>query len=203
MAEGECVTSFNRSNLVSIITINFNQAEITRQFLESSKSLKYPNYEIIVIDNGSTDPFHDSINCREFPNLKLIRSETNLGFTGGNNLGMDEAKGDYFFIVNNDTELSPWLLNNLLNPFFENPEIGVVCPKIRFFDSPQLIQYAGYNPINMFTGTATSIGFNEVDNGQFDEPHPTSFAHGCAMMIRREVVDRVGRFAERFFLYYE
>lgn len=203
MAERECIVSSNEVSLVSIITINFNQADITRQFLESSKSLTYPNYEIIVVDNGSVHSFYDCIDGANYPNLRLIRSETNLGFTGGNNLGMKEAKGDYFFIVNNDTELSPWLLDNLLKPFSEDSRIGVVCPKIRFFDAPKILQYAGYTPINMFTGKATSIGFNEEDNGQFDEPHPTSFAHGCAMMIRREVVDRVGRFAERFFLYYE
>jgi GT2 family glycosyltransferase len=203
MAEGECVASVSGVPLVSIITINYNQAEITRQFLESSKFLKYSNYEIIVVDNGSIKPLFDCVEATAYPGLRLIRTETNLGFTGGNNLGMKEAKGDYFFIVNNDTELSPMLLDNLIKPFSENDRIGVVCPKIKFFDAPELIQYAGYNPINMYTGTATSVGFNEVDEGQFDEPHPTSFAHGCAMMIRRVVVDRVGRFAERFFLYYE
>ncbi|WP_332367905.1 glycosyltransferase family 2 protein [Spirosoma telluris] len=76
-------------------------------------------------------------------------------------------------------------------------------PKIRFFDPPQLVQYAGYNPINLYTGTATAIGFNQKDSGQFDQPHPTYFAHGCAMLVSRKVVEQVGRFAERFFLYYE
>ncbi len=203
MAKRERVEDVGGSAHVSIITINYNQAELTRQFLESAKLLTYPTYEIIVVDNGSVQPLHNAINTDHYPHLRLLRSETNLGFTGGNNLGMQEAHGDYFFIVNNDTELSPTLIEDLLTPFAKNPKIGVVCPKIRFYDAPQHVQYAGYNPMNMYTGTATTIGSNKADDGQFDEPHPTYFAHGCAMMIHRTVVEQVGRFAERFFLYYE
>ncbi|GAB3718495.1 glycosyltransferase family 2 protein [Spirosoma lituiforme] len=203
MAKRERVVGTDESALVSIITINYNQADVTRQFLESAKGLTYPAYEIIVVDNGSVEPFAGTVNVSQYPHLRYIRSEVNLGFTGGNNLGMQEARGDYFFIVNNDTELSPTILEDLLAPFAERPDIGVVCPKIRFYDSPQLLQYAGYSPINMYTGTATAIGCNQTDMGQYDEPHATNFAHGCAMMIRRTVVEQVGRFAERFFLYYE
>lgn len=203
MAKRERVEGRNERAFVSIITINYNQAEITRQFLESAKTLNYPHYEIIVVDNASVQPFEATIDQTLFPTLQIVRSEVNLGFTGGNNLGIQVAKGDYYFIVNNDTELSPTLLDELLKPFMENEQVGVTCPKIRFFDAPQLVQYAGYNPINMFTGQATAIGFKQKDDGQFDQPHPTYFAHGCAMMVSRNVVERVGRFAERFFLYYE
>ncbi|GAB2587917.1 glycosyltransferase family 2 protein [Spirosoma areae] len=206
MAERERVADQNPSDaypLVSIITINYNQAELTRQFLESSTRLTYPNYEIIVVDNASAQPLCSAIDPVAYPALRLLRSDTNLGFTGGNNLGIEAARGDFFFIVNNDTELSPGLLDELLKPFAENQQIGVTCPKIRFFDAPHLVQYAGYNPINLYTGTATAIGYNQVDDGRFDEPHTTYFAHGCAMMVSRQVVEKVGRFAERFFLYYE
>ncbi|GAB4018550.1 glycosyltransferase family 2 protein [Spirosoma migulaei] len=191
------------SALVSIITINYNQAELTRQFLESVKELTYPNYELIVVDNASVQLLSDYLDPAEYAHLRLIRSEVNLGFTGGNNLGIQEAKGDFFFIVNNDTELAPTVLEELLTPFRENKQVGVTCPKIKFFDAPQLVQYAGYNPINLYTGTATAIGFNQKDDGRFDQPHPTYFAHGCAMLVSRQVVEQVGRFAERFFLYYE
>lgn len=203
MAERERVDTDGRLALVSIITINYNQAEITRQFLESTKLLTYPNYELIVVDNASDIPLSTAIDSTAYPHLTLIRSEINRGFTGGNNLGIQHAKGDFLFIVNNDTELSAGLLEALLQPFTMNPQVGVTCPKIRFFDPPQLLQYAGYNPINMFTGQATAIGFKQPDTGQFDRPHTTYFAHGCAMMVSREVVEKVGRFAERFFLYYE
>jgi GT2 family glycosyltransferase len=188
---------------VSIITINYNQADTTLEFIESCKQLNYKNFEIVVVDNASVPALLDVIDLPALPNLRVVRSEQNLGFTGGNNLGMQEAKGDYFFIVNNDTELNPTLIDDLINPFYEDDQIGVTCPKIRFYDNPSVIQYAGYSPMNMLTGTAVPIGLNQKDDGHFDQSGTTNFAHGCAMMLPREVVEKVGRFAERFFLYYE
>jgi GT2 family glycosyltransferase len=196
-------TAANALALVSLVTINYNQAEITRQFLESSRSLTYPNVEIIVVDNASEPALSTCIDPDQYPNLHLIRSERNLGFTGGNNLGIEAAKGDFLFIVNNDTELTPDLLDKLLEPFQLDARIGVTCPKIKFYDMPDVLQYAGYNSMNMYTGTATPVGLNQPDTGQYDTPGVTNFAHGCAMMVRREVIEKVGRFAERFFLYYE
>ncbi len=201
MAEGERLTP--APACVSIVTINYNQAETTREFLESARMLTYPNVEIVVVDNASETALLTQIDPARYPNLKVVRSDTNLGFTGGNNLGMDHARGDYFFIVNNDTELEPSVLEALLAPFDLNSQVGVTCPKIRFYDSPRLVQYAGYNPMNMYTGTATIIGYNQTDDGRYDRPGPTNFAHGCAMLVSRKVVERVGRFADRFFLYYE
>ncbi|MBO0950255.1 glycosyltransferase family 2 protein [Fibrella forsythiae] len=188
---------------ISLVTINYNQAEMTRLFLESARGLTYPAFEVIVVDNASSPALSTQLDLNQYPFARLIRSEQNMGFTGGNNLGIDAAKGDYFFIVNNDTELEPNLLTELIKPFLENPQVGVVCPKIRFFDAPNLVQFAGYGPMNMFTGTAHLVGFNQPDGPQFDQPGTSPFAHGCAMLVSRAVVNRVGRFADRFFLYYE
>ena len=206
MAEGERVSPNppkSVSPLVSIITINYNQAEVTRQFLDSCRSLTYPNYEIIVVDNASVPALDTVVDLPGYSHLRLIRTERNLGFTGGNNVGIAAARGDYFFIVNNDTELTPTLLDELLWPFSTNDRIGVTCPKIRYFDTPTIVQYAGYNPMNMYTGTATPVGLNQPDGSHYDQPGITHFAHGCAMLVSRVVVDKVGRFADRFFLYYE
>ncbi|QKZ13394.1 glycosyltransferase family 2 protein [Spirosoma sp. KUDC1026] len=207
MAKGERVAEEGRPAgspaLISLVTINYNQAEITRQFLESTRSLTYPNVEIIIVDNASQPVLSTCLDASQYPNLRIIRSERNLGFTGGNNLGIEAANGDFLFIVNNDTELTPTLLDELLEPFRIDPRIGVTCPKIKFYDTPDVLQYAGYNSMNMYTGTATPVGLNQPDSGQYDTSGVTNFAHGCAMMVRREVIERVGRFAERFFLYYE
>ncbi|MFT4031639.1 MAG: glycosyltransferase family 2 protein [Siphonobacter sp.] len=189
--------------LVSFITINYNQPEITRQFLDSCQKLTYPHIEIIVVDNASRERLSSVIFEGLYPKLKIIRSEVNLGFTGGNNLGMAQASGDYFFIVNNDTEPEGQLVEELLEPFAKDSQIGVTCPKIKFFDQPDIVQFAGYNPMNLFTGTATPIGLYEKDGIQFDTSGYTCFAHGCAMMVKKEVIQKVGRFAEKFFLYYE
>lgn len=188
---------------VSIITINYNQTATTCAFLESARHLTYPNYEIIVVDNASVENPDEPINRGQFPNVRIIRNEKNLGFTGGNNVGIAAATGDYLFIVNNDTELTPGLIERLLEPFQADERVGVTCPKIRYFHRPDMIQYAGYHPLNKLTGQTGAVGTNEVDRGQYDQSGPTCFAHGCAMMVKREVIEQVGRFAERFFLYYE
>jgi GT2 family glycosyltransferase len=138
-----------------------------------------------------------------YPNTKVLRSEVNLGFTGGNNWGMREARGDLIFIVNNDTEVTPDLLDVLTEPFYKDDSIGVTCPKIRFHHSPDIIQYAGFNPLDLYTGRASAIGNKEVDKGQYDRSGYTHGAHGCAMMVKREVIDKVGMFPEKFFIYYE
>ncbi|MGN7723880.1 glycosyltransferase family 2 protein [Chitinophaga sp. 22620] len=189
--------------LVSIIALNYNQTAVTCEFLETTKNLTYRNFETIVVDNGSaTDP-SAQIKAGNYPNLKLILSPVNLGFTGGNNLGMQHAAGDFVFIVNNDTEMTPDLLEQLLAPFEEDASIGVVCPKIRFYHHPNVIQYAGFHPMNLLTGRTWAVGSKEEDKGQHNVSGPTSCAHGAAMMVKREVIDKVGRFADKFFIYYE
>lgn len=188
---------------VSIITLTWNQTEVTCAFLESTRNLTYKNYEILVCDMGSNIDPTEHINAQNYPNTKVLRSEKNLGFTGGNNWGIRQAKGDFIFIVNNDTEVTPDLLDVLLEPFSQDNRIGVTCPKIRFYYHPDIIQYAGFNPINVYTGRTTSVGNKEVDNGQYDISGYTHGAHGCAMMVKREVIDQIGMFPEKFFIYYE
>src|SRR5205814_8688031 len=128
--------------------------------------LTYKNYEILVCDMGSEIDPTAEIHSGNYPNSRVLRSETNLGFTGGNNWGIRQSKGDFVFIVNNDTEVTPGLLNELLEPFFQDSTVGVTCPKIRYYSHPDLIQYAGFNPINVYTGRTTSVGNGEIDKGQ-------------------------------------
>ncbi len=189
--------------LISIITLNWNQTNVTCEFLESTRKLNYKNYEILVCDMASDVDPTESINAHNYPNTKVLRSEKNLGFSGGNNWGIQQAKGDFVFIVNNDTEVTPDLLDVLIAPFYKDASIGVTCPKIKYYYKPNIIQYAGFNPINVYTGRTTAIGSMEVDNGQYNSSRVTYGAHGCAMIVKREVIDKVGVFPENFFLYYE
>jgi hypothetical protein len=188
---------------ISIITLNYNQTDITCAFLESTRKLEYPNYEILVCDMASASDPAPKILAGNYPNTRLLKCKKNLGFAGGNNWGMRQAKGEFLFIVNNDTEVTPRLLHKLIEPFFEDPEIGVTCPKIKYYSNPNIIQYAGFNPMNVYTGRTTSIGLMEEDRGQHNISRTTSAAHGCAMMVKREILEKVGMFAEKFFLYYE
>lgn len=192
----------NSKPLISIITVNFNQPEVTLELLESLKESAYKNYEVIVVDNGSTVNPEETLKNR-FPEVHYIRSGENLGFAGGNNLGIKKAKGDFLFFINNDTEITPSLFEELLNSFGENQAIGVVSPKIKYFYNPTLIQYAGYTPVSSFTGRNMAIGQREEDLGQHDQVCYTSYAHGAAMMVKREVIDQVGGIPEEYFLCYE
>jgi GT2 family glycosyltransferase len=189
--------------LVSIITLNYNQAAVTAEFLESSKKLLYPFFEILICDMGSTEDPASIFKNADYPNTRLLRSTKNLGFAGGNNWGIRQARGEFIFIVNNDTDLTPDIIRQLMEPFFKNPAIGIVCPKIKYFDDPRIIQYAGFMPMNPFTGRTSSIGDHETDNGQYNISGVTNGAHGCAMMVKKEVIEKTGLFPENFFLYYE
>ncbi len=188
---------------ISIITLNYNQTDVTCAFLESTRKLRYRNYEILVCDMDSAVDPTKQILAGNYPNTRLLLRKENLGFAGGNNWGMRQANGDFMFIVNNDTEVTDDLLEKLLQPFFSDETIGVTCPKIKYFDQPNVIQYAGFNPMNNYTGRTTSIGTLEEDIGQYDVSGPTFGAHGCAMMVKKEVIEKVGMFPEKFFLYYE
>jgi GT2 family glycosyltransferase len=189
--------------LVSIITIHFNQLKITCEFLRSLKKLSYPNFEIIVIDNASAEDSTHQITS-EFPSVRFYRTTKNLGFSGGNNLGMKLALGDYFFIVNNDTEIvDANLIEKLIEPMQNDPSIGMTSPKIRYFDHPEVIQFAGYNKINSFTGRNSQVGDHKIDRGQYNISGFTNYANGAAMMVKREVAHNVGVFTDHFFLMYE
>lgn len=186
---------------VSIVTVNYNGLELTRKLILSLAKITYPNYEVIVVDNASRES--PAVLMEEFPSLKLILNPTNEGFAGGNNRGFEVADGEYLLMLNNDTEVPANFLEPLVSRFQSDERIGVVCPKILYFDNPKIIQYAGYTPIHPITGQGFGIGFNEIDQGQYDEARETARAHGAAMMISRRAFDAVGPMFEDYFLYYE
>jgi len=188
--------------LVSIITVNYNQSEITCQLLESLRKITYPNIEIFVVDNASFKDDPSPIKKR-YPEVFFILSEINLGFAGGNNLAIRESKGEYILLINNDTEVNAGFLEPLIKKMTTNPKIGAVSPKILYFYHPDMIQYAGFEPMSPITIRQHAIGFNQKDNGQFDIDKLTDFGFGAAMIVSRDVINKVGLMADIFFLYYE
>lgn len=188
--------------LVTIITINFNQLQHTLDLLKSLRKVTYPNFETIVVDNCSkVNPLTDIKN--QYPEVKVIVSNENLGFAGGNNLGIREAKGEYILFLNNDTEVDPDFLQPMVELFEKNPSAGAASSKIIYYNSDNIIQYAGSTCLNPLTGRNKRIGYMERDMGQHDTLRETDLAHGCAMMVPRRVIDKVGMMPELFFLYYE
>ena len=186
---------------ISIITVNYNGYKDTAELIDSIPSDKC-SLEVIVVDNASLEDEASMIEAR-YPQVKVIRSDKNLGFAGGNNLGIKAANGKYLFFVNNDTYFRDFNIEALVNRLESSSDIGVVCPKIRFSYGEQNIQYAGYTPLSRITVRNRAIGFNEPDNGQYDVSHQTPYAHGAAMMVKREVIEKVGMMPENYFLYYE
>ncbi len=187
--------------LVSIVTINFNNTDVTRALLNSLRQATYPSLEVIVVDNSNKESC--AILENEFPEIKYLNPGANLGFAGGNNRGIEISTGDYILLLNNDTEVDPGFMEPLVARMQSDAEIGIVCPKLLYYDEPDVIQFAGFQPINPVTGRGFSIGYLEKDNGQHNTAMPTSRAHGAAMMFSRTGLNKVGLMAELFFLYYE
>ncbi|MEM9649102.1 MAG: glycosyltransferase family 2 protein [Bacteroidota bacterium] len=188
--------------LVSIITINYNESGVTLELLQSIRELSYPNYEVIVVDNASPKDNPDIIKD-QFPEVNLIKSKENLGFAGGNNLGLKQAKGDFLLFINNDTIVPENFIEPLVETLEGDETIGMVSPKIKFHWDPSLIQYAGYTPMNRWTIRNNSIGYHQKDDGNYDQPGETQSIHGAAMMVPKRIVEEVGAMTEVYFLYYE
>lgn len=199
---------------VSIITVNYNSEQATKKLLESLKHLKVSNLvlDILVVDNGSEKVFVTN------EKVNVIRSNTNTGFAGGCNIGIKKALetgADYVLLINNDTTVDPSLIKNLLNVMESNYKIGVVTPKIYFSkghefhkdryeqkDLGKVLWFAG-GYIDWKNAQSVHIGMDEVDRGQHDKIQKIDFATGCCMMIKKEVIENIGMFDEKYFLYYE
>lgn len=185
---------------LSIITINYNGFKDTCELIDSITLTD--EMEVIVIDNASKEDEAYLISQR-YPQVKTIRSDKNLGFAGGNNLGIKAAKGKYIFLINNDTYFKDFNIQPLINRLESSSTIGIVCPKICFAWGNNPIQFAGYTPISNITVRNQAIGYGEEDQGQYDAAHPTPYAHGAALLIKREAIEKVSVMPECYFLYYE
>ncbi len=189
--------------LVSFITVNYNGLRDTVELIKSIHETVFSiSYEIIVVDNASTtDEAHK---LREFfDDIIVIQSEKNLGFAGGNNMGIKLATADYFFFINNDTLVSEDHFSELINKMDETPMIGGISPKLKFAYSPKNIQFAGFSPLSSITLRNEILGYGQPDEGQYEIAHVTPYLHGAAMLISRKVCEVVGLMSNIFFLYYE
>lgn len=188
--------------LVSFLTVNFNQPAVTLELLHTLPQLSYPHWEIIVVDNGS-EPSDLEEECQKLERVRWVRSEQNLGFAGGNNLGLKYCNGDFIFLINNDTELPPDFLEPIIELFNQDENIAAVSPRIRYYHQPDTLQYAGFTPVNPFTLRNRAIGNKEKDQPQYQKNYPTSYCHGAAMCVRKSAIDKVGPMYHGYFLYYE
>ncbi len=190
----------SQKGLVSIVTINLNGLENLRDLLPSLLKLKYKNVEMIIVDHGSTDGSIEYIK-RHYPRVKLLEKKKNLGFAKGNNLGVKETKGEYVLLLNDDTVVQPNLLTELVAALEKEKILGVVQPKIIFVDSRKL-QSAG--AFLTSSGFLYHFGYDKNPKlKKYNESSEIFSANGSCMLIKREVIDKVGLFDDEFFLYFE
>lgn len=190
------------SPAVSFISVNYNQPEVSLAMVASLNRLTFTDWECILVDNGSLPSLlEEALSAHE--KVRFIRSEKNLGFAGGNNLAIDQARGQYLYLVNNDTELPPNHLEPILEFALRQKDLGALSPRIIYHQGQGKIQYAGATPLNPLTLRNRYIGQGEIDQGQYNMIRPTAFGHGAALFLPAKVVKEVGKMHADYFLYYE
>jgi len=188
---------------VSIIILNYNGREFLEGCLGSVLKTDYRNFEVIFVDNGSTDGSVEYIEKRfgNDPRLKIIRNERNLGFSGGNNVGIRHAKGEYIVLLNNDTIVEPDWLRKLVDVMEVRRDIGIAQPAILFLDTKK-IQTLG-NLVDKLLMLVKPLGYDRTFPGKMPRILKVTFPLGACLIIRRETLRKVGLFDEKFLIYHD
>ena len=194
--------------LVSIVIVTRNRKVITLDCLESVLKMNYPNFEVILVDNGSTDGTAGAVEKQHSRQartvgghqLKVIEVGKNLGLNGGKNLGQKHAGGDYILFLDSDTLVDKQLLAELIDLAESDPRIGIVCPKMYYLKPKEVIWYAGAE-VNLLTSQTSNIGVNEKDFGQWDQIRETQFAP-TAYLVTSKVIKKLKGHDEKLFMTY-
>lgn len=192
---------------ICIILVNYNGYDDTVECIKSIENSDYDNYKIILVDNGSKDK-NKILNDNYINNAAdVIISEENLGFSGGNNLGIKYAQEkydpEYYLLLNNDTVITKDTISNLKKGFDFDSKAGIITGKIYYFSEPKTIWAAG-GKFNFNTGIADQPELGKIDDGvQYENTCVVSFATGCTMLISKQVINTVGYLEESYFLYAE
>jgi len=194
--------------LAYIVILNWNGWRDTVECLASLRALTYPRYHTVVVDNASTDDSEARVRGAA-PEVTILQAGANLGYAGGNNLGIRHALAcgaEYVWLLNNDTTVATDALGELVDAargWESNQElIGVVGSKIYYAREPNRLWWAG-GRVDWRRGIANHVGINEDDHGQYDALTESETANGASMLIARETFERIGLFDERYFLYFE
>jgi GT2 family glycosyltransferase len=186
----------NNQPLVSIVIVNWNGAAHLPVCLAALRAQTYRNFEVIVADNASQDESLKLL-ARDYPEVKVIALSKNLGFTGGNNAGIRAARGEIIILLNNDTEVDPRWLEEILAAFARHPEAGIVASKMKLFDRRDTLHTAG--DFYRLDGLPGNRGVWEIDRGQYDREEYVFSACGGSAAYRKSMLDQIGLLDEDFF----
>ena len=188
--------------LVSVIIVNWNGGQVFKECLSSLSKIDNPNWELIIVDNGSTDGSENlEKDLRPPKGYRVIHNKKNLGFAPANNQGVELATGKYILLLNNDTKVDLDFLSKLVARMETDPKLAVIQPKIYLMDKPGILDNAG----SFFTkiGFLHHWGFMQKDGPEFSVEREIFSAKGACMLIRKKVVEKVGLFDKDFRSYFE
>lgn len=190
---------------VAIIVLTWNGKELTLDCLDSLSHLTYENRTVYLVDNASVDGTAEAVRERFGDAVIMIRNKTNLGFSKGNNAGIEAALGnghDFVLLLNNDTVVDPSLITHLVDAMERSPGTGIAGPKIYYHTPSDHIWFAG-GEVFLWRGVARHIGIRDKDTGQYNEEREVDYITGCALMARRAVFERIGMLDHSYRAYFE
>jgi GT2 family glycosyltransferase len=186
--------------LVSVIIVNYNGRHFLRDCLPSLRGQSFRDFQTYVVDNGSTDGSLQLLET-DFPWVRTVAANRNLGFCGGNNLAMREARSEFIALLNNDTVVEPNWLEELVHVMQANPGIGICASRILYLAQPEVLYAVG--DTYAVWGAALKRGGGERATGSFEQPSEVFSACACAALYRRNMLDQIGLFDEDFFSHCE
>jgi GT2 family glycosyltransferase len=192
-----------RPVMVSVVIVTWNRRELLRNCLQSLALQQGPRFEVILVDNSSSDGSVEMAE-REFGAtgrliLRVICNSENRGFCTANNQGIALAQGAFIALLNNDAEAEPGWIEGLAGAFTARPAVGMAASKILVWEDPARIDKAGH--LIYLDGQNRGRGSGQLDTGQFDKSEEVLWPDGCAAMYRRAMLDEIGGFDEDFFAY--
>jgi len=189
----------NSAPLISVVIPNWNGKHFLAECIDSLNEQTFRDFEIILVDNGSTDGSAEFAEERYGNFIRIIRNKKNLGFTGGNNVGIEAARGEYIVLLNNDTWAHPNWLDELVKATHLGPPVGMWASKVYSYYKRSQIEAVG--ELIYWDGLSRSRGQYEQERGQYEEMEEIFFPPGCGGMYRKVVFEEIGLFDEDFFAY--
>jgi len=192
-----------REPLVGVVVLNWNGIDDTLACLDSLRRGTFGNYELVLVDNGSDEAEVERL--RQLTGVTLIEHRENVGFTRGNNAGIRAALArgcSHVLLLNNDTVVEETMLERLVGAVERDPRIGIVGPKIHYFDEPGVIWFAG-GTVDLWRGESAHVGMGERDDGRYDAAEDVDYVTACAMLVKRAVFEEIGGLETSYFIYFD